>query len=100
VLAPALAAEAAAQTPAPPPPAAAPVSEYGSSLIASSTDPPTSEAFKLASRPESLNKIWLDFRGANYTNTGWNSGYNKTTIVVPAYSVDATATFSTYERQM
>jgi hypothetical protein len=92
-------AEAAAVKPAVPLTAGAAVSEYGTNLTASDSNPPSTQAFSLSSRPASVNKIWLDFRGASYTGTAWNNFYNRATITVPAYSMDYNPKVSTKERQ-
>jgi hypothetical protein len=70
------------------PAAAAAASELGNSLTPSVTDPPPNQAFNLSSRPSSINKIWLDFKGNSYTKTAWNTAYNKPTITVPPYDFD------------
>jgi hypothetical protein len=60
------------------------------------TDIPLTDAFALHSRPGSTKVIYLDFDGQTMTNTAW-SPY--VPLVVPAYSIDGSPSFSSTERQ-
>jgi len=60
------------------------------------TDIPLTDAFALHSRPGSTKVIYLDFDGQTMTNTAW-SYY--VPLVVPAYSIDGSPSFSAAERQ-
>jgi hypothetical protein len=60
------------------------------------TDIPLTDAFVLHSRPGSTKVIYLDFDGQTMTNTAW-SPY--VPLVVPAYSIDLSPSFSSTERQ-
>jgi hypothetical protein len=72
----------------------------GPDVTAITTTPsyPTSETFKLHSRPTATRKIYLDFNGHTTTGTPWNTAFNKTTFTTPPFSLDAnTAAFSAAE---
>jgi hypothetical protein len=60
------------------------------------SDIPLADAFVLHSRPGSTKVIYLDFDGQTMTNTVW-SYY--VPLVVPAYSIDGSPSFSAAERQ-
>ncbi len=60
------------------------------------TDIPLTDAFTLHSRPGSTKVIYLDFDGQTMTNTAW-SAY--VPLVVPAYSIDGSPSFSSTEKQ-
>ena len=59
------------------------------------TDISLTDAFTLHSRPGSTKVIYLDFNGQTLAKTAWSSK----TLVVPAYSIDGSPTFSSTERQ-
>ena len=59
------------------------------------TDIPLTDAFALHSRLGSTKVIYLDFDGHTLTNTAWSSNV----LPVPAYSIDASPSFSSTERQ-
>ena len=72
----------------------------GPDVTAITTTPsyPTSETFKLHSRPTATRKIYLDFNGHTTTGTPWNTAFAKTTFTTPPFSLDAnTAAFSAAE---
>jgi hypothetical protein len=60
------------------------------------SDIPLADAFVLHSREGSTKVIYLDFDGQTMTNTAW-SPY--VPLVVPAYSIDGSPSFSSTERQ-
>jgi PKD repeat protein len=62
---------------------------------------PPAQTFLLHSRPGSKRKIYLDFNGHSTTNSAWNSLYNVTPIISPAFDLDGVpGTFSTNELNM
>jgi hypothetical protein len=72
----------------------------GPDVTAITTTPsyPTSETFKLHSKPAATRKIYLDFNGHTTTGTPWNTAFAKTTFTTPPFSLDAnTAAFSAAE---
>ncbi|KAA1419164.1 hypothetical protein F0U44_11980 [Nocardioides humilatus] len=58
---------------------------------------PAGETFLLQSRPGSLHTIYLDFNGATVTGTAWNASVSVDPMVLPAYSIDGTGSFTTAE---
>ncbi len=60
------------------------------------SDIPLTDAFALHSRPGSTKVIYLDFNGQTMTNTAWSY---PDPLVVPAYSIDGSASFSSTEKQ-
>ena len=64
----------------------------GPDVTAITTTPsyPTTETFKLHSRPTATRKIYLDFNGHTTTDTPWNTAFSKTTFTTPPFSLDAT----------
>ncbi|MUH53296.1 MAG: hypothetical protein F2788_02120 [Actinobacteria bacterium] len=60
------------------------------------TDIPLTDAFVLHSRPDSTKVIYLDFDGQTMTNTAWS---RYVPLVVPAYSIDGSPSFSSTEKQ-
>jgi hypothetical protein len=60
------------------------------------TDIPLADAFTLHSRPGSTKVIYLDFDGQTMSYTAWSPS---APLVVPAYSIDGSPSFSSTERQ-
>jgi len=60
------------------------------------SDIPLADAFTLHSRPGSTKVIYLDFDGQTMSNTAWSPS---APLVVPAYSIDGSPSFSSTERQ-
>lgn len=60
------------------------------------TDIPLTDAFVLHSRPGSTKVIYLDFDGQTMSYTAWSPS---APLVVPAYSIDGSTSFSSTERQ-
>jgi hypothetical protein len=63
------------------------------------SDYPLAQTFFLHSQPTSTKKIYLDLDGSITSGTVWNTNYNVTNIVTPAYSLDEDAAFSDAELQ-
>jgi len=65
-------------------------SPIGPDVTAITTTPsyPTTETFKLHSRPTATRKIYLDFNGHTTTDTPWNTAFSKTTFTTPPFSLD------------
>ncbi len=57
------------------------------------------DAFKLHSKPGAPNQVYLNFKGFNITNTGWNNGGLSSYQALPFDLDGNTANFSTAERQ-
>jgi PKD repeat protein len=73
----------------------------GSDLAPPGAIYPPAQTFLLHSRPSSKRKIYLDFNGHSTTNSAWNSSYNVTPIISPAFDLDGVpGTFSTTELNM
>ncbi len=58
---------------------------------------PLSQTFALHSNPGASKVIYLDFDGHTTTGTSWNTLWNMTSIVTPAYSLDGSSSFSDIE---
>ncbi len=60
--------------------------------------PPVADVFTLESRPGSNRTIFLDFDGATYTSTWWNTGSYPSITATPYDSDGDASTFSNVER--
>jgi chitodextrinase len=60
---------------------------------------PLDQTFKLHSRPGAARVLYLDFTGHTIIGTAWNEDFERETIVIPAFSIDADGTkFSAAEQ--
>jgi PKD repeat protein len=76
------------------------VAAAGSTGLLDGTLAPLDQTFLLHSKPGAQRTIYLNFKGATLTGTGWNTSAGVTTITAQPYDIDGVpGTFSTTELQ-